>query len=288
MNQRRFWCFSFSRTLIFFQAVFLLFGLSSSAMGKADEPVRLQRLKLAGVWANVVVVNLNDSRVSLTPVMAEPGDNRTFMSLLKWGNRPGAPAEEAKLVAAINGTFFDPPSATIICNMVARGELLSEGRVGNTLRIDGSNQAKLALTAGHAGRNLDWKDTQFAVSAGPTLLYRGQVALNPSSEGFKDPGLFRQARRSAVGITANNKLMLVTVNSHVSLLRLAWMMQDLGCVSALNLDGGSSTGLYYKGQMLSKPKRLLTNLIAVHVRKEAPRTQVDPSGILPPEAVLTP
>jgi exopolysaccharide biosynthesis protein len=172
--------------------------------------------------------------------------------------------------------------------MVARGELLTEGRVGNTLMIDKSNQANLALTAGHAGRNLNWNGTHFAVSAGPTLVYRGQVALDPYSEGFSDPGLFRQARRSAVGVTANNKLMLVTVNSHVSLLRLAWMMQDLGCVSALNLDGGSSTGLYYKGRMLSSPKRLLTNLIAVHVRREVPKTPADPSGILPPEAVLTP
>lgn len=284
MNQRSYGFSSFSPTFKILQAVFLLFCLALSAMAKEEEPVRLEQRKLAGVWANVIVVNLNDARVSLTPVMAEPGDHRTFMSLLKWGYRPGAPTEKCKLVAAINGTFFDPPSATVICNMVARGQLLSEGRVGNTLAIDKANQAELKMTAGHAGRNLDWASTHFAVSAGPTLLVRGEVALHPYLEGFSDPGLFRQARRSAVGVTAQNKLVLVSVNSHVSLLRLAWMMQDLGCVSALNLDGGSSTGLYYKGRMLSKPKRLLTNLIAVHVRLEAPPTAVEP----PAEASLQP
>lgn len=280
--------FSFSPAFRIFQALLLLLGMASSATAEANEPVRYERRKLAGVWAHVVVVDLNDSRVSLTPVMTEPGDNRTFLSLLRWGHRPGAPVEKCKLVAAINGTFFDPPSATVICNMVARGELLTEGTVGNTITIDRDNQAALTMTAGRAGRNLNWSDTHFAMSAGPTLVYGGEVTLDPSSEGFRDPGLFRQARRSAVGITSKNKLMLVTVNNHVSLLRLAWMMQDLGCVSALNLDGGSSTGMYYKGKMLSTPKRMLTNLIAVHVRQEAPKPTVDPSGILPPEASLTP
>ena len=288
MIQRHSGVFSFLGGLKFFQAFFLLACVASSAMAAPNEPVRYECRKLAGVWANVVVVDLNDPRVSLTPVVASQGDNATFMSLLKWGYRPGAPTEKCKLVAAINGTFFDPPSATVICNMVSRGELLTEGTVGNTLTIDRSNQAGLKFTAGHAGRNLDWHETHFAVSAGPTLVFGGEVVLDPSSEGFSDPGLFRQARRSAVGITSGNKLMLVTVNSHVSLLRLAWMMQDLGCVSALNLDGGSSTGLYYKGRMLSQPKRMLTNLIAVHVRLETPRPASDPSGILPPEAVLTP
>lgn len=291
MNQRRSNVRVPLPRLSLFQAVFLLFFLVSTAISQGEEPVRLERKKLAGIWANVVTVDLNDPRVSLTPVVAEPGDHRTFMSLLKWGYRPGAPVEKARLVAAINGTFFDPPSATVICNLVARGRLLTEGTVGNTLIVNRSNQANLALTAGRAGRHLKLEDAHFAVSAGPTLVFGGEVMLDPYSEGFSDPGLFRQARRSAVGITAHNKLVLVTVNTPVSLLRLAWMMQDLNCTDALNLDGGSSTGLYYKGRMLSQPKRLLTNLIAVHVRHEIPvevPVEADPAGLVPPEALLLP
>ncbi|MEW6284146.1 MAG: phosphodiester glycosidase family protein, partial [Candidatus Eremiobacterota bacterium] len=253
-----------------FQAIFLLWGATPASSAEGGDPVRLEHRKVAGVWANVVTVDLNNPRVSLTPVMADPGDHRTFLSLLNWGYRPGAPTEEARLVAAINGTFFDPPTATVICNLVARGRLLSEGSVGNTLIVDSQNQARLRITAGWGGSRFNWSDAHFAVSAGPTLLREGEVALDPYSEGFSDPGLFRQARRSALGITPQNKLLLVTVNTPVSLRRLAWMMSQAGAMDAINLDGGSSTALYYRGRMVSRPKRLLTNLIAVHVRTLSP------------------
>jgi len=39
-------------------------------------------------------------------------------------------------------------------------------------------------------------------------------------------------------------------------------------VDAINLDAGSSTGMYYRGQILMRPLRRLTNLVLVYESRE--------------------
>ena len=47
-------------------------------------------------------------------------------------------------------------------------------------------------------------------------------------------------------------------------------MKALGANNALNLDGGSSTAMYARGRFVSKPGRMLTNVLVVTVRPGAP------------------
>jgi hypothetical protein len=67
-----------------------------------------------------------------------------------------------------------------------------------------------------------------------------------------------------VGITAHGKLLLVAVARPVTLDELAPALQWLGAAEAMALDGGRSTGLYYRGQSLVRPHRSLTNLLVVY------------------------
>lgn len=76
-----------------------------------------------------------------------------------------------------------------------------------------------------------------------------------------------RAPRSALGITKDNKILLVTIDDDrkVKLLpkerysigatlgELAEIMLDLGCVTALNFDGGGSTTLFYEGKIVNRP-----------------------------------
>jgi len=62
--------------------------------------------------------------------------------------------------------------------------------------------------------------------------------------------------RSAVGITREGNILLVMAaqkpelpqNSGVSLPELAELMKSFGVEKAMNLDGGSSSALYYQGE----------------------------------------
>jgi len=245
-----------SRLRLLLPVLVLLLALPlAAAPAPKNSPVNYQRLVINGVRAYVVTVDLNCRRISLVPQTSN-GHYKSFRRFIN----------ESRPVAAINGTFFDPATATIICNLISGGKLLSEGRVGHSLRIDKDNKAQLVSTAGKPGRLFNLSQWVFGLSSGPTLLRAGQYVMAPRSEGFRDPGLLGIAPRSAIGITAHNKLVLVTVRKPVRLARLAWMLKSLGAQDALNLDGGSSTALYYQGRYVTRPRRMLTNIVAVYLR----------------------
>jgi len=99
-----------------------------------------------------------------------------------------------------------------------------------------------------------------AVGAGPQLLPK----LNLVTEAFTDVAHKRDAlgsnelnARTAIGIKHDGTVVLVMVaekpavsgDSGISLPKLAKLMKTLGVEKAMNLDGGSSSSLYYKGKV---------------------------------------
>jgi hypothetical protein len=99
-----------------------------------------------------------------------------------------------------------------------------------------------------------------SLGAGPQLL--PQLTAEPESfwqvrqgKVVRDPiGLQQPNARSAIGLTAAGDVVWVAAAQNgptqpgLSLPELAKVMRGLGAVTAMNLDGGSSTSLYYAGQ----------------------------------------
>lgn len=246
-------------------ALAILFALACLCPAEtASQAVVYRKAKVAGSYCHVVEIDLQNPEVCLKVVRSKdlhkPKRYTTFGSFVV----------QTRPLAAITGTFFDTATGNIICNLVQDGKLLESGSVGHTLSLTQENTPNWLITAGKYGGGQNWKDCEFAVSSGPTLVRAGRVALNPWSEGFSDPGLFRQAARTGLGTTKDGKLLMVSVNQGVTLGRFARMMKALGCQDALNLDGGSSTALYARGRYLSKPRRKLTNVLMVMVRAKDP------------------
>jgi exopolysaccharide biosynthesis protein len=84
------------------------------------------------------------------------------------------------------------------------------------------------------------------LGGGPLLLQNGRLVLNGSAEGFS-PGFIAQgAPRTVVG-SDGRQLWLITIqgvnNAGPTLLETSLLMRQEGLQDALNLDGGSSTGL---------------------------------------------
>lgn len=98
------------------------------------------------------------------------------------------------------------------------------------------------------------------IGGGPLLLRNGQIVLDGRLEQFSPAFIQERAARSAIGQTAEGKILIVTAQNNSSgfgatLSDMVEIMQQLGAINALNLDGGSSTTLYLGGQILDRPAR---------------------------------
>ena len=95
------------------------------------------------------------------------------------------------------------------------------------------------------------------LGAGPLLVQNRLFVLDGKAEGFSDAFIRQTAVRSAIGTTAAGNSIVATIHNRVggsgaTLAETAKIMQSLGCVDALNLDGGSSTSLYLGGQLVDR------------------------------------
>jgi hypothetical protein len=98
------------------------------------------------------------------------------------------------------------------------------------------------------------------IGGGPLLIQNGQMVLDAKSERFSDAFIRETAARSAIGQTADGRILIASVHNQTAgtgatLSDIAEIMRQLGAVNAVNLDGGSSTTLYLGGQLLDRPPR---------------------------------
>lgn len=116
------------------------------------------------------------------------------------------------------------------------------------------------LTLASATQPPEFAQVPQIVAAGPLLVRNRQIVLNAQGEQFTSAFIGQSAVRSAIATTAEGNLMLVTVQNRIgglgpTLAEHAQVMQQLGTINALNLDGGSSTSLYLGGQLLNRAPR---------------------------------
>lgn len=98
----------------------------------------------------------------------------------------------------------------------------------------------------------DWKECPTILGAGPRLLRQGRIAVTEVQEEFR-PDVVQRGPRTAVGVTADGTFLIVVTPdllSGLTLPELAQQMLELGAVDALNLDGGASTALVVKNQLV--------------------------------------
>ena len=106
----------------------------------------------------------------------------------------------------------------------------------------------------------DWENVVYALSAGPSLLINGQKTGEPANEKFTEAKILTQvAQRSFIGVDAQGIVTIGTTSASVS--QLKNMVKEMGLVSAMCLDGGASSGLYYNNAYLTNPGRAISNSI---------------------------
>ena len=126
--------------------------------------------------------------------------------------------------------------------LVGRGGSELPWGLGDRLQIESRPSSNLGLAT-------------HVIGGGPLLLQAGRVVLNGAAENFSSAFLSQGAPRTVLA-RDDRQIWLITLegiqDSGPSLGETAALLQQLGLQDALNLDGGSSTGLVLGGSLQVK------------------------------------
>ena len=217
------------------------------AFGIFDDGYDIARVKWNGTiksdTLSVNVDNINQPRMLATYVLAYTPE---------WGKyAPPAPKY---------GLQFAVDKDRIVKVSTAPIEIPQNGYVivGPSSQLGGfklDDKVKFEMTT-----NPEWKNVKHIISGGPYLVKDGDVFVDMTAEklgaiGGKNP-------RSAIGYTSDNTLVLVAVDGRegqsvgMTLMQLASFMKSVGCIGAINLDGGGSTVMYVNGKIVNNPAQV--------------------------------
>lgn len=219
------------------------------------------QIDTAGCLLNInwISVDLNSEKIKVEIASATTGLEHTSSI----AGRTGA-------IAAINGGYFNytPPEPV--------GLVIDEGKILSLPLADRPPRAAIGFTPDNKvffdrvgikdgclfslDTTADWRKIPEALGAGPQLIKDGKILVTAEEEGFSVSFNTTRHPRTAVGITKDNQLILLTVDGRqpgvsdgISLTDLAQLMLNLGASEAINLDGGGSTTMVIFNTIVNYP-----------------------------------
>lgn len=156
--------------------------------------------------------------------------------------------------ATINGSFFDTSKGGSVVFLRKDGKIINYTRDGfNPYRenagfvIDKSGKVSIIERPSDDANGWESVDAQHLLVSGPLLIDEGEPVHQSD-----DPFNANRHPRTAAGITKDNHLICLVVdgrspNSYgMSIAELTEIMLALGCIQAMNLDGGGSSTAWVK------------------------------------------
>ena len=260
-----------------FLAPGLAFSLSQCAAQPVLEPVPVQPIPLSQVQPTLAIENWpnDDDVIARVHIVTIPPNYPVEVAVGDGLKTVEDFATETQALAVLNGGFFDPNNAQTTSFVTVNGTLAADPR-NNARLIDNPDLAiyieqilnrsefrrydcvegiRYDITVHNAAIPHDCT-LHSALGAGPQLLPND----TSQTEGFTDYvngtltrdaiGSQQRNARSAIGIKEDGTLLWVMVaqpdpTGGMTLAELAEFMADVGIQKALNLDGGSSSALYF-------------------------------------------
>ena len=168
-------------------------------------------------------------------------------------------AERENAVIAMNaGGFYDPdwnsngaiPHGTVISKGVVVSDYHDAGMSGGFIGFDKDNKLVLGRMSKEQALSMGLRD---AIEFGPYLIVNGKRSF------FKGNGGWGIAPRSAIGQRQDGIVLFLVINGRIpssigaDMIDLCDVMENYGAYNAANLDGGSSSELVIKNQIINTP-----------------------------------
>jgi len=211
---------------------------------------------------DVVAANLNSTSVITdTANTSNCSNNCPTKSLLSYTQSNGG-------YAAIHGTYFCPPDYASCAGKVSSYDFpVYNSNLKKWLNEDKlfwSNRAMMAFTSGgavfypQANSYSALSGIKAAIVNYPGLLYNG---ANIVGNYTLTSAQYNKGYRGGIGVKGSTLYFVVARSASVP--DMATIMKALGVTHALNLDGGGSSALVYKGSYKVGPGRSLPNAIVL-------------------------
>ncbi|MDD3237414.1 MAG: phosphodiester glycosidase family protein [Candidatus Gastranaerophilales bacterium] len=214
------------------------------AMGIGENDFKMARVEFDGkihnLFTSVPIDNINQPRMLATHVLAYTRD---------WGQySPPTPKygvqmaiQDGKIIQISDGSIQIPKDGYVISGPK---EKLKPFFNGKSVQID-------------INTSPNWNDMKHIVSGGPYLVKDGNLFVDTAAQ--KLNAISGKNPRTAIGYTADNNFIIVTIDGReqssvgVNIWDLAKIMKSFGCYNAMNLDGGGSSVMYVKGNIVNAP-----------------------------------
>ncbi len=214
-----------------------------------NEPVRAHILSVSGVGTDYIFGVLGSFGV-LTP--------------------PTTFAEQSDALAVINGGFFSKKPTRALGLTVAHNRVLYpptsgghiRGAVGFTPTDVLFDWIGLEDIEGHRFNSTKpgWNQCHAALGAGPILIKKGQSRVLTELEGYNKE---KRAPRTVIAKTVGGLILLAVIDGRqpdwsagLTLEELTEIFVARKASDALNLDGGGSSTMVVKGEILNRPSDL--------------------------------
>jgi len=171
-------------------------------------------------------------------------------------------AKENGAIAAINGGGFDDPNgtgngSTPFGILISNGVMINKVDFTAPVPLIGLNKQGVLVTGKYTSKQISQMGITEGISFYPTLILNGKKQITSGDGGW---GI---APRTAIGQKADGHILLLVIDGRqppllgATLVDVQNILYDNGAITAANLDGGSSTTMYFQGKVINSPCDLL-------------------------------
>ncbi|MGI6074598.1 MAG: phosphodiester glycosidase family protein [Fermentimonas sp.] len=222
---------------------------SNWSVEEVGKDVTLRQFHFNSLFGAKQYITVLDINIDGNVVIDIPFVTEGFVKTSEFGENENA-------IVAVNGSFFDTKVGGSTVFLRSKGELITKTREKfNTFRENAGfaidSKSRIAIVNKQESDVEEWEDVkaETLLTSGPRLITDGVILIQENN-----PFNNNRHPRTAVGLTKDNHLIMVVVDGRSSESygmttgELAEVMYSLGCVDAMNLDGGGSSTAWIKGK----------------------------------------